>query len=117
MREMMRELALFAGEEFKTPAHLRERVKKWRKENPEYLRKYRQEHRRRIYLVESQRRYGITPEDYEAIWDLQKGACATCYLVFDWSHKQTALHIDHDHKTGMLRGLLCNKCNTVLGLV
>jgi hypothetical protein len=113
----MNELALFAGSELKTAKQQRDRVKKWREENPEYIKQYRVENRRRIYLVESQRKYGITPEQYEAICDLQKGACATCELQFDWADKQTAPHIDHCHKTGLIRGLLCNKCNTVLGLV
>jgi hypothetical protein len=101
----------------KTPHHLRERVKRWRAENPEYLRNYRKENRRRIYLVESLRKYGITQDQYEAIWDLQAGSCAICTQPFDWSEKQTKPHIDHDHKTGLVRGLLCNRCNTVLGLV
>lgn len=45
--------------------------------------------------------------------EAQKGACSICALPFQ-SLKTT--HVDHDHKTGTLRGLLCQKCNNALGL-
>lgn len=47
----------------------------------------------------------------------QGNACATCAKPFDWEDKQTKPHIDHCHTSNKVRGILCNRCNTVLGLV
>lgn len=55
-------------------------------------------------------RYGMTLEDYEALLEAQNGACAICEQ--EWhSH----LYVDHSHETGEVRGLLCAKCNTLVG--
>jgi hypothetical protein len=56
------------------------------------------------------RRYGITPEQYGEMVVSQRGRCAICQIQAD-------LQIDHDHSTGAIRGLLCHKCNKVLGLM
>lgn len=53
--------------------------------------------------------YGITSEDYSLRYLEQSGACSTCRV------KAPQLHIDHDHSTGKVRGLLCNDCNSGLG--
>jgi len=58
-----------------------------------------------------ERRYGITPAQYEALYAAQNGQCAIC----DEPHAR--LHIDHHHGTGDVRGLLCKKCNLALGLL
>lgn len=54
------------------------------------------------------RRYGITVEDYNRMCDEQEGLCAAC------QHERT-LVVDHDHETGVVRGLLCQPCNLALG--
>jgi hypothetical protein len=58
------------------------------------------------------RTYSITPEQYFAMLRAQGGVCAICarppVSKRDW-------HVDHDHKTGIIRGLLCNGCNTAIG--
>lgn len=54
--------------------------------------------------------YGITPDDFKKLLAKQKGKCAICK-----KRKQT-LHVDHNHKTGKVRGLLCGNCNRGLGL-
>ena len=59
------------------------------------------------------RRYGITKEQYLAMLDEQGGACAICRGAPDGKDK--SLVVDHDHKTGKVRGLLCNKCNWAIG--
>ena len=59
------------------------------------------------------RQYGITSERFDELYDLQQGCCAICG-IHQSGLKQT-LSIDHDHKTGGVRGLLCNKCNLALG--
>lgn len=57
--------------------------------------------------------YGITAEEYRAIYEAQGGKCAICQRATGASKK---LSVDHDHKTGEVRGLLCTPCNRdVLG--
>lgn len=58
-----------------------------------------------------QRQYSITEEQYEAIFQKQGGRCAICRCQ---QHYQR-LAVDHCHKTGMVRGLLCTNCNRGLG--
>ena len=53
-------------------------------------------------------RYGLTPEMYREMFERQEGLCALCEL-------RPIAHIDHDHETGRVRGLLCQECNTGLG--
>jgi hypothetical protein len=52
--------------------------------------------------------YGLTAEEYENLFTVQDGRCAIC-------HHQKELHVDHNHVTNKVRGLLCKKCNTALG--
>ena len=59
---------------------------------------------RNDYLV---RRYGITSADYEKILKSQGGRCAICGRL----PRTRRLNVDHDHKTGKVRGLLCYTCN------
>jgi len=65
--------------------------------------------RARQSLLTSLRRLGVTREDYDRALAEQKGRCAIC------ESEPRRLHIDHDHATGKLRGLLCHHCNTALG--
>lgn len=56
-------------------------------------------------------KHGLTPEDYERMWKNQSGACAIC--SGKGNHKRLA--VDHSHKTGRVRALLCQRCNLTLG--
>lgn len=56
--------------------------------------------------------YGLTPEAYQAIWDVQNGKCRICCLP----EGKKALVVDHNHETGKVRGLLCAACNVMLGM-
>jgi|SRR5690348_1346371 len=55
--------------------------------------------------------YGLSPEIYADMLEAQKGKCAICKQA----PKVGGLHIDHDHTTGAIRGLLCSGCNKALG--
>jgi len=55
------------------------------------------------------KRYGITIEQYNEMVANQNGLCKMC------GTKPTQLHVDHDHNTGEVRGLLCVSCNVHLG--
>lgn len=58
------------------------------------------------------RKYGITPEDYETLLQQQSGVCAICLEV-----GTRKLSVDHCHRTGKIRALLCQKCNSAIGLL
>jgi len=61
-------------------------------------------HRRRLY--------GLNEEEYNNMILSQNNLCAICNKPSD-----KTLHIDHDHATGMVRGLLCHTCNTGIGML
>jgi hypothetical protein len=81
-------------------------AKDYRKGNPEYERRYR--------LLA---KYGVTPEWYEETLELQEGHCALCDSLYGHVYKKTILFVDHNHVSGEVRGLLCAKCNTHLGIL
>lgn len=56
--------------------------------------------------------YGITPIEYRAMHERQNGMCAIC---FQKPATKRILHVDHCHKTNVVRGLLCHGCNTGIG--
>lgn len=55
------------------------------------------------------KKYGLSETDYYEILQRQGGLCAIC------RRKTETLHIDHDHRTGRIRGLLCFHCNSGIG--
>lgn len=59
--------------------------------------------------------YGITLEQYNQMFLEQEGCCYVCKK--HQSLFKRSLHVDHDHRTGKVRALLCQKCNSALGLV
>lgn len=66
------------------------------------------------------RNYGMTIDDYETMLVAQDYVCAICdgeNGIHSTHGTQFRLSVDHDHKTGRVRGLLCNNCNRALGLL
>ena len=61
------------------------------------------------------RLYGLEPEEYEALLEAQGGACALCGAKRG-NLKNRRLTVDHDHQRGLVRGLLCQRCNSGLGM-
>lgn len=59
-------------------------------------------------------KFGLTIEEWRERRDSQGGVCAICRRLP--TKKKLVLQVDHCHTTGNVRGLLCNSCNTVLGL-
>lgn len=85
------------------------RTKNWSKINPK---KYKDGLRKRHL----RNKYGITPQQYEQKLKIQNGRCAICNCDENskkLSHKYFC--VDHCHKTGKVRELLCNGCNSLLG--
>ena len=78
--------------------------------NPEGFRTYFRNHR--IKKV-----YGLTESAYDALVAAQEGKCGICAKPTSGTwHGDRKLNVDHEHRSGRIRGLLCNRCNRALGL-
>lgn len=60
-----------------------------------------------------QYRHGVSAAAFKALFDSQRGRCAICKSELDFMSKDTC--VDHDHATGVIRGVLCSRCNLGLG--
>ena len=58
--------------------------------------------------------FGITPAEYDKKLAEQENKCAICGMVYEGSMRKR-FAVDHDHTTGLIRGLLCSGCNTGIG--
>ncbi len=87
------------------------RAKKWRENHPEVLKQWRQK-QGRLYTQGSHllNRYGITKQEYANMLERQHYRCLGCQQ--DISKNAT---VDHNHTTGVVRGILCQTCNFALG--
>jgi hypothetical protein len=89
------------------PEKYREQQRKLREANPEKHRDYSREY---MFLYNLKKKYGMTKAEYDDMLALQGGRCAICKKRFPGRP-----HIDHDHETNVVRGLLCACCNRGLG--
>lgn len=95
-----------------------ERAKKWMEENRERynerMREYRESGKKSVSDRKSylKRKYGLTLEQYDAMLTAQNNVCAICERP---PKPDYVLHVDHDHETGVIRGLLHFTCNNLLG--
>jgi hypothetical protein len=105
--------------------HGKETRKDWVDSNKEkieeYKRFYKQDSVRqelsRVYhrarLLKEQ--FGMTVDDYMAMYEKQGGKCAICGMDKNGTRKNFC--VDHNHETGKIRGLLCHNCNVSVGLM
>jgi hypothetical protein len=68
-------------------------------------------HKRKGYALKS--RYGITQDEWDARFAAQGFVCAICGSADPNDHR--TWHTDHDHNSGEVRGILCARCNHLLG--
>lgn len=100
------------------PEANRARARRWKRENPERARAKQREYldsgQKQIWDRQSylKRKYGITIAEYDRMFEEQNGVCAICG---EPRPEERTLHIDHDHETGVIRALLCFRCNNALG--
>ena len=95
-------------------------MKRWRAENKHRYREYHKtrylKHRtaliKKAHWDKWYRRCGLGFDYFREMLRVQGGLCAICTIAMK-PGKET--HIDHDHVTGDVRGLLCNKCNWAVG--
>jgi hypothetical protein len=80
----------------------RKYAKKWFKTNAKKQR-----------ILQRKRNYGLTENEYNAMVFGQENKCAICKKQ---KTTEQNLDVDHDHRTGKVRGLLCRRCNLVLGM-
>jgi hypothetical protein len=76
----------------------------------EQYKEYYNHDRERIY----NQTYNISLEEYNSLYESQMGCCAICKKP--QSEVKKRFSIDHNHKNGKIRGLLCNSCNLFLGI-
>lgn len=84
------------------------------KAHPERLKAYEERNKERIRKRERRlelKRFGLTLEQYDAMLVGQGGACAIC----GDKPERRAHAVDHCHTTGKVRGILCSRCNLMLG--
>lgn len=63
-------------------------------------------------------KYGLTREQFEALWEDQGGKCRICRTkLVRKRHGKRAACVDHCHSNGGVRGLLCRRCNSAIGLL
>jgi hypothetical protein len=102
----------------KDPQRTIDRVTQWRRDNPERFAEYQREYRARPERKVAdraghlKRKFGLSLEQYDEMLASQHGGCAICG---DAPEANVSLHIDHDHDSGAVRGLLCFSCNGGLG--
>lgn len=77
-----------------------------------YRRLHKKDPKERNVIHQKKYKYGITEDEYLNMFSVQDNKCAICGKSFE----ETKAFVDHDHKTGKVRGLLCTKCNSVLGM-
>jgi hypothetical protein len=80
--------------------------KEWDEKNKEHIKKYREKYCLNKY-------YNITLEEKKNFLLKQNNKCAICFKLLKESKD---INIDHNHITNEIRGILCNNCNTGLGL-
>lgn len=103
LREMKRRWAINASPEAKE--HQREYRRVWEKEN---------RIRKEAYRIKSKFKMATVDEAEILVRRREAGTCECCSAS---GVDRRLMHIDHDHRTGKIRSVLCNKCNVALGLV
>lgn len=94
------------------------KARQWTKDNPDrvlaHSRKRATEGKFRSYNLA--RKYGMTDQMYAEMLQTQGGGCAICGTD-DPGRGNKHFHVDHDHTSNLVRGLLCNNCNRGIGLL
>ncbi len=95
----------------------KEYLKTWRETNgKDYHSNWYKTNKQNRLLYNRLRKFGITHKEFITLLDSQDGRCPLCCIPLSYDlEDQKNTCIDHDHKTGEIRGVLCRLCNTMLG--
>jgi hypothetical protein len=88
-----------------------EQKERWRAASARYRQRHPERRRASMRNAALWARYHITATDYDAMHKSQGGKCAICGRT----NRARNLDVDHCHKTGRVRGLLCSACNRAIG--
>lgn len=108
----------------KLRARSREKYRKDPRKAIDYMKQYHRDHPEVSRNKHLKKRFGLTPQRYEAILKSQGGVCAICKgpetratngKTAPRGGKGYRLSVDHCHRVGVVRGLLCMRCNVGLG--
>jgi hypothetical protein len=103
---------------FKHREEILPRAERYRKEHLEGNRisskKWQDKNRSTAHARYIKNTYGITVAIYNSMIESQRGVCRICGSV---PHAGKRLNIDHAHRTGAIRGLLCHSCNSAIGML
>jgi len=78
----------------------------------EWWERYKKAHKEEIKNYKLKRDHGLSLDEFNLLLEVQGYSCAICGTT-EWRGRYP--YVDHDHKTGRIRGLLCKRCNLVLG--
>lgn len=81
----------------------------------EYQKVWARENRSRVRDNQRKIKYGITPQEWDAMFESQGRACAICKVDEPGKGSKGQWNTDHNHLTGKVRGILCWPCNTAIG--
>lgn len=104
---------IYMREYRKTEKH-KEYIKQYRNTTKYKQAQRKREQKRDRRAMELKYKYGITVDEYNILLEAQSGKCAICKTNSPGG-KFNNFHVDHDHNTNKIRGLLCMNCNTALG--
>lgn len=96
---------------------VRKAGRKYYKENPEKFKERKLKYKKSNKNGHLKRNYGITLNEYNLLLQKQNYKCAICGSKNPRGFSKKCLSVDHNHKTGKVRGLLCQPCNLFLGLI
>jgi hypothetical protein len=125
MKTCRRKLHQYANNLPQCPECNRANVKLWKKKNKEkhtaFSKTWKEANpdKKKDWVLRD--KFGISLEEYRKMLATQSGKCAICHqpemATLKKSGKVKELSVDHCHSTGKVRGLLCYRCNTALGLL
>lgn len=110
-------------DQFYKRSDTKDKLQSWCKKCDNSNRLHRRRHSPELRQIDNMQRmnrllfqkYGITRDQYNDLFNKQNGKCAICGR--EQKELNSALAVDHCHKTGKVRGLLCGNCNASLGLL